>query len=94
MLETNPNWRTPVKPRSDVAVFASEYMDWGGHGNHILPFQVHFLNDAFKRNKDGTWKYKRVAMNAPRQNGKTKILTAIILYYLYVLGLNVMVTAH
>ena len=33
-------------------------------------------------------------MNAPRQNGKTKILTAIILYYLYVLGLNVMVTAH
>lgn len=94
MLETNPNWRAPVKPRSDVAVFASEYMDWGGRGNHILPFQVHFLNDAFKRNKDGTWKYKRVAMNAPRQNGKTKVLTAIILYYLYVLGLNVMVTAH
>lgn len=94
MLVTNPNWRKTVKPKSDVSIFAAEYMDWGGHGNHILPFQVRFLNEAFQRKKDGTWKYKRVAMNAPRQNGKTKILSAIIMYYLFVLGLNVLVTAH
>lgn len=93
MLVTNPNWRRKTKPTSDVALVASEYMNWG-RGHNILPFQTTFLNNAFQRKKDGTWKYKRVALNAPRQNGKTKILTAIIIYYLYVLGLNVLVTAH
>ncbi len=93
MLVTNPNWRRKVKPTSDVALLASEYMNWG-KGHHILPFQVAFLNNAFQRKKDGTWLYKRVALNAPRQNGKTKILTSIVLYYLFVLGLNVLVTAH
>ena len=93
MLITNPNWRRKTKPTSDVALIAAEYMNWG-RGHNILPFQTTFLNNAFQRKKDGTWKYKRVALNAPRQNGKTKILTAIIIYYLYVLGLNVLVTAH
>lgn len=93
MLVTNPNWRRKTKPTSDVALIASEYMNWG-KGHNILPFQTMFLNTAFQRKKDGTWKYKRVALNAPRQNGKTKILTAIIIYYLYVLELNVLVTAH
>ncbi len=93
MLVTNPNWRRKTRPTSDVALIAGEYMNWG-RGHSILPFQTTFLNNAFQRKKDGTWKYKRVALNAPRQNGKTKILTAIIIYYLYVLQLNVLVTAH
>lgn len=93
MLVKNPNWRANVRPASDVAIMAAEYVNWG-RGNAILPFQIEFLNNAFQRKKDGTWKYKRVALNMPRQNGKTKILTAPILYYLFVLGLNVLVTAH
>ena len=56
MLVKNPNWRANVRPTSDVAIMAAEYVNWG-RGNAILPFQVEFLNNAFQRKKDGTWKY-------------------------------------
>ncbi len=95
MLIVNPNWRRPVKAKSGVAQVATAYMRWGDAGSgHILPFQVHYLNDAFERNKDGSWKHPRVGINAPRQNSKTKMVTAPILYFLYVLGLNVFVSGH
>ena len=93
MLVTNPNWRKAEEPKSGVAQIAATYVNWG-HGEHILPFQTRFLNEAFERKKDGTWKYRRVAMNAPRQNGKTKLITALILYVLYVLEGQILVTAH
>lgn len=93
MLTTNPNWRKAEEPKSGVAQVAATYVNWGP-GEHILPFQTRFLNEAFERKKDGTWKYRRVAMNAPRQNGKTKLLTALIIYVLYVLGGQILVTAH
>lgn len=88
----NPHWRNPVKPKSDVAKFAAEYVDWGG--GEILPSQVHFFNEAYAMKRDGRWKYTSVADNGPRQNSKTKKITALILYALFVLHMEIFVCAH
>lgn len=88
----NPKWRNPVKPRSGVARFAADYVDWGG--GSILPSQVHFFNNAFSQKRNGLWKYSRVADNGPRQNGKTKKQTPLILYCMYVMHFDVFVCAH
>lgn len=89
----NPNWRKKVKPRSAVAKFAAEYVNWGP-GAHILPSQVHFFNNAFEQDEYGHWKYSDVAENAPRQNSKTKKATALITYAMYVNHSHIFVSAH
>ena len=92
MLTVNPNWRRAVKPKSNVAIIASQYVNWSG--GSILPFQVRFLNEAFAQDRNGKWRYSRVALNTPRQNGKTKLLTALIIYAMYVMHASILVTAH
>lgn len=92
MLTVNPNWRREVKPKSPVAKIAATYLYWGG--GSILPWQTHFLNEAYAQDRKGKWKYRVVALNTPRQNGKTKLLTSLIIYSMYVLHVNILVTAH
>lgn len=89
----NPNWRRKVKPKSAVAKFAAEYVNWGP-GAHILPSQVAFFNNAFEQDSQGHWKYSIVAENAPRQNSKTKKLTALVTEAMFVNHANVFVSSH
>jgi len=92
MLVVNPvEWRKPTTAKSGAAIFGETYVSWGGN---ILPSQLHFLNEAYAQDDSGKWIHQRVAMNAPRQNAKTKQLTCIIAYAAYVLGMNIYVTAH
>lgn len=71
-LIVNPNWRRPVKPKTDEAKIGAYYVDWGENGSTIHPSQVRFLNEAFARKRNGDYKYSTVADNEPRQNGKSK----------------------
>ena len=92
MLLVNPvEWRKPTTAKSAVAKMGEAYVEWGGK---ILPSQLHFLNEAYKQDKNGKWVYNSIIMNAPRQNAKTKMLTAAIITFIYVYNLNIFVTAH
>lgn len=71
-LIVNPNWRRPVKPRTDEAKVGAWYVDWGENGSTIHPSQVRFLNEAFARKRNGDYRYQIIADNMPRQNGKSK----------------------
>ena len=92
MLLVNPKeWRKPTTAISSVAKIGKAYMDWGGP---MLPSQLHFLNEAYAQTGDGKWKYDTIALNAPRQNAKTKQLTAPIITLSVLYGKSIFVTAH
>ncbi|WP_164874043.1 terminase large subunit domain-containing protein [Rhodococcus spongiicola] len=50
----------------------------------LLPWQKWFLLHALELNEDGTFRFKRVLLLVSRQNGKTTIIKALILWRLFV----------
>jgi phage terminase large subunit-like protein len=63
-------------------------------GLTLDPWQRHVLDRALGQHADGRWAAPEVALVVPRQNGKGAVLEAIELYALFVLGEQVVHTAH
>src|SRR5699024_9206431 len=50
--------------------------------------------EAWMRRKGGRWAAGRWGLAVPRQNGKNGVLEAVELYFMAVLGLKILHTAH
>lgn len=59
----------------------------------LLPWQKWFLIHALELNPDGTFRFKRVLLLVSRQNGKTTIIKALILWRLFVDGAKTVIGA-
>lgn len=72
----------------DAAYLASRY--------GLVPdeWQLHVLRSWMRRRKDGKWAAGRWGLAVPRQNGKNGILEMVELYFMAVLGLKILHTAH
>ncbi|WP_181818968.1 terminase large subunit domain-containing protein [Rhodococcus sp. AG1013] len=59
----------------------------------LLPWQQWFLIHALELNEDGTFRFKRVMLLVSRQNGKTTLIKALILWRLFVDGARTVIGA-
>lgn len=58
------------------------------------PWQRNVLDAWMGRKKDGTWAAGRWGIAVPRQNGKNGIIEMVELFFMTVLGLKILHTAH
>ena len=56
----------------------------------LLPFQIEFIIDvvATYLREGGTRRYKTALLFLPRKNGKTELIAAILLFFLFLCRLN------
>lgn len=59
----------------------------------LLPWQKWFLIHALELNVDGTFRFKRVLLLVSRQNGKTTLIKALILWRLFIDGAELVIGA-
>lgn len=59
----------------------------------LLPWQKWFLIHALELNEDGTYRFKRVILLVSRQNGKTTLIKALILWRLFMDGAKTVIGA-
>jgi len=59
----------------------------------LLPWQKWFLIHALELNDDGTFRFKRVLLLVSRQNGKTTLIKALILWRLFIDGAELVIGA-
>ncbi len=59
----------------------------------LLPWQKWFLIHALELNDDGTFRFKRVLLLVSRQNGKTTLIKALILWRLFIDGAQTVIGA-
>lgn len=70
-----------------VAAFAARYCKhskgrWKGKPFILEPWQLDFVNEAFRLDDDGTRVYQTALLGIPRKNGKSTLAAAIALYLL------------
>lgn len=66
----------------------------GAYGLVLDEWQENVLQAWMRRASDGKWAAGRWGIACPRQNGKNGILEAVELYFMAVLGLKILHTAH
>lgn len=59
-----------------------------------FPWQSWVVEECLKTKPDGSWTYDDIVLIVPRQNGKSWVLSLIIVYYVFVLRRNVVFTAQ
>lgn len=64
------------------------------YGIDLFKWQQDAVRYALIRDKNGNFASLSFCLSIPRQNGKTEIIVVIILYFLLILGLRVLYTAH
>jgi hypothetical protein len=60
----------------------------------VLPWQSWSLDRILSKAPDGTWTHPECCLIVPRQNGKSLILSLRVLYGLFLLGENIVFSAH
>lgn len=63
-------------------------------GSNQMPWQCGAIRGISSKTPAGTWVHNTCILLVPRQNGKSEILVAIILYRIFVLDETVVYTAH
>ena len=59
-----------------------------------FPWQAWAIRHIMAKRPDGTWVHPECCLIVPRQNGKSLVLSLLVLYRLFVLGENIVFTAH
>lgn len=88
---TEPRVYTPPKrgltPETSLGfsfcVFCEEVLDW-----HPLPWQEWLAIHALELNEDGTLRFRTVIVEIARQNGKSEFGKALASFFLFVLGVQ------
>lgn len=63
-------------------------------GTKAMPWQVDMVRGISATDAEGRWVHSDAVLLCPRQNGKSLILTVIVLYRLFVLGNSIIFTAQ
>lgn len=63
-------------------------------GVTAMPWQAHEIHAINATHPDGSWVHSDAILICPRQNGKSLIVALIVIYRIFVLGQNVLFTAH
>lgn len=63
-------------------------------GVKAMPWQTNEIKAINATHPDGSWVHSDAILICPRQNGKSLIVALIVIYRIFVLGQNVLFTAH
>lgn len=79
------NEKTSLKAIKFISLLKHTAGEYAGINFQLLPFQIQFIIDVvgtFKR-ADNTRRYSQALLFIPRKNGKTELLAALLLYFLF-----------
>ncbi|RJT88157.1 terminase [Cryobacterium melibiosiphilum] len=79
-------WTKPLRPLTRETSMGFEVVDFALMFLRVTlyPWQVWFLIHALEIHDDGTYRFKRVIGLVARQNGKTKLITVLAAWWLFV----------
>lgn len=79
-------WTKPLRPLTRETSMGFEVVDFALLilGVTLYPWQIWFLIHALEVHEDGSYRFKRIIGLVARQNGKTKLITVLAAWWLFV----------